>query len=280
MPKIYAREIKDTVAELCIQANTVLRRDVYKALASALAREKNSRARKLLQALLENADCARRFNLAICQDTGLPYVFVELGQKVLIAGGDLLTAINKGIEQGYKKGGLRNSIIAHPLKRKLKPGFSGGVVHIDVVKGGHINLTVLPKGFGSENKSALKMFNPTEGLDKIKDFIVSSVKLAGPDGCPPFIVGVGIGGGADQAALLAKRALLRPIDRKSPDRILAHLEKELFEQINRLGIGPLGLGGAATCLGVNVVSCPTHIAGLAVGVNISCHALRSATRRL
>lgn len=280
MRKIHAREIKDTVAELCIQANTNLRRDVYKALTNALAQEKNSRAHRILHVLLENADCARQFKLAICQDTGLPYVFVELGQNVLISGGDLLTAINKGIEQGYKKGHLRNSIIAHPLKRKLKPGFTPGVVHIDVVKGSHINLTVLPKGFGSENKSVVKMFNPTESLDKIKDFIVNSVKMAGPEGCPPFIIGVGIGGGLDQAALLAKKALLHPINRKNPDRILANLEKELLKQINRLDIGPLGLRGATTCLGMNILTHPTHIAGLPVGINISCHALRSAARRL
>lgn len=280
MRKISTREITKAVAELCIEANTNLRDDVYKALASSLAQEINSRARRILKALLDNADCARQLKLAICQDTGLPYVFVELGQAVLISGGDFLKAINKGIELGYKRGYLRNSVIAHPLKRNVTPEFSPGVVHIDIVKGKHINLTVLPKGFGCENKSAVKMFRPTESIDVIRDFMISAVKEAGAEACPPFIVGVGVGGGLDQAALLAKKALLRPINRKNPDSFLANLEKELHKQINQLGIGPIGLGGKTTCLGVNILTHPTHIAGLPVAVNISCHALRSATKRL
>lgn len=280
MRKICAREITQTIAELCIQANTNLRRDVYRALTVSLSRENNRRARRILRALLENADCARKFKLAVCQDTGLAQIFVEMGQGVQICGGDFLKAINKGIEQGYRKGGFRNSVIAHPLKRKTTPGFSPGVVHLEMVKGRHLEFTVLPKGFGSENKTALEMFNPTEGIDKIRDFVVWKVKEAGPDACPPFIIGVGIGGGSDQAALLAKKALLRPINRRNPDRLLANLEKELLDKINQLGIGPIGLGGRATCLGVNILTCPTHIAGLPVAVNISCHALRSATRRL
>lgn len=280
MRKIHVREITRAVAELCIEANINLRRDVYKALTHSLAGENNRRARRILQTLLDNAHCARKLKVALCQDTGLPYVFVELGQTVSIFGGDFLKAINKGIEQGYKKAYLRNSIIAHPLKRNVRPEFSPGVVHVDMVKGRHINLTVLPKGFGSENKSVVRMFKPTESIDAICDFVISAVKQAGPDACPPFIIGIGIGGGLDQAALLAKRALLRPINRRSPDRLLANLEKELFRGINQLGLGPLGLGGKTTCLGVNIITYPTHIAGLPVAVNISCHALRSATKLL
>lgn len=280
MRKIYTQEITKAVAELCIQANTNLRRDVYRELTASLSRENNRRARRILKVLLENADCARKFKLAICQDTGLAYVFVEMGQGVQICGGDFIKAINKGIEQGYRKGGLRNSVIAHPLKRKTIPGFSPGVVHLEMVRGRHIQLTVLPKGFGSENKTALEMFNPTEGIDKIRDFVVQKVREAGPDACPPFIIGVGIGGGSDQATLLAKRALLRPINRRNPDRLLANLERELLDEINRLGIGPIGLGGRTTCLGVSILSHPTHIAGLPVAVNISCHALRSASKKL
>ena len=280
MRKIYTREITNAVAGLCIEANTNLRSDVYKAIAVSLAREGNKRARRILRALLDNADCARKFKLAICQDTGLPQVFVQLGQQVLLCGGDFLKAINKGIEAGYRKGCLRSSIIAHPLKRKVKPAFSPGVVHIDMVKGRHISLTVLPKGFGCENKSMVRMFNPTESIDAIRGFIVSAVKQAGAAACPPFIVGVGIGGGADQAALLAKKALLRPINRKNPDKLLANLEKRLLKEINQLGIGPMGLGGKTSALGVNILTHPTHIAGLPVAVNISCHALRSATKRL
>lgn len=280
MRKIRAPEITEAVAQLCIEANTNLRRDVYRALRVSLAGEKKPRARRLLQALLENADCARKLKLALCQDTGLPQVFVQLGQAVSICGGDFLKAINKGIERGYKKGSLRNSIVAQPLKRKRRPQFSPGVVHIDMVKGRHIDLTVLPKGFGCENKSQLKMFKPTEEIEAIEDFVLAVVKEAGPDACPPFIVGVGIGGGLDRAALLAKRALLCPINRKNPDRLLANLEKGLLKRINQLGIGPLGLGGKTTCLGVNILTFPTHIAGLPVAVNISCHALRSATKRI
>ncbi len=280
MRKIHTREITEATAALCIEANTNLCSDVQKRLALSLAREDNSRARRILKALLDNADCARKFNLAICQDTGLPQVFVELGREVIICGGDFLKALNKGIEQGYKRGRLRSSVVAHPLKRKARPGFSPGVVDVDIVEGRHIKLTVLPKGFGCENKSALRMFNPTEGIDRIKDFIVRKVKEAGPDACPPFIVGVGIGGGFERAALLAKKALLRPINRRSADRSLAALESQLLGEINRLGIGPMGLGGKTTCLGVSILTHPTHIAGLPVAVNISCHALRSATKRL
>lgn len=280
MRKISARQITNAVAQACIEANINLRPDVYRALKAFWADEFDSRARRILQALLDNADCARRLKLAICQDTGLPYVFVELGQQVLISGGDFLKAVNKGIERGYRRASLRNSIIIHPLRRKASPKYAPGVVHIDMVKGRHIKLTVLPKGFGSENKSAVKMFKPTAGVDQIGQFLLQKVKEAGPCACPPFIVGVGIGGGVDQAALLAKKALLRPIDRRNPDRFLAKLEKELLRKINRLGIGPMGLGGKSSCLGVNILTSPTHIAGLPVAVNISCHALRSATMRL
>ncbi|NQT00173.1 MAG: fumarate hydratase [Candidatus Omnitrophica bacterium] len=280
MRKISARLITDTVAWLCIQANINLRRDVYLALKKSYGHERNSRARRILKSLLDNADCARRLKLAICQDTGLPYVFVELGQKVQITGGDFVQAINKGIEQGYKKGKLRNSIIADPLRRNSTPGYAPGVIHIEMVRGSHLKLSVLPKGFGSENKTALKLFNPTTGVDALSDFIVQKVKDAGANACPPFVIGVGIGGGADQAMSLAKMALLRRIDKRNPDGLLAKLERELQKKINQLGIGPSGLGGETTCLGVNILTRPTHIAGLPVAVNISCHALRSAAKRL
>lgn len=280
MHRINVSDITKAVARLCIEANTNLRPDIYKALKKSLGWENNRRARRILQALLDNADCARKLKLAICQDTGLPYVFVQMGQEVQVVGGDFLKAINKGIEQGYKKGGLRNSIVAHPLKRKAGPQFSPGIVHIDMVKGRALSISVLPKGFGSENKSQAKMFNPTAEIGQIKDFIVKAVKEAGADACPPFIVGVGIGGGMDQACALAKKALIRNIDQINPDRLAARLEKDLLQGINQLGIGPMGLGGKATCLAVNIKTHPTHIAGLPVAVNISCHALRSATKRL
>jgi len=280
MRKIHVRDITETVARLCIKANIDLRPDVYEALGRCLKREKNRRARRILGVLLDNADCARKLKIAICQDTGLPYIFVELGQEVRILGGELIKAINKGIEEGYKRGHLRNSVIRHPLKRASGPKFSPGVVHIDVVGGRHLVLSVLPKGFGSENKSAVKMFKPTEKIETICDFVLSVLQEAGPDACPPFVVGIGIGGGLDQAALLAKEALLYRIDRKNPDQTLAKLEDKLLKSINRLNIGPMGLGGESTCLGVNIKTHPTHIAGLPVAVNISCHALRSARKRL
>jgi fumarate hydratase subunit alpha len=273
MRMISAEKIKRIVSDLCIEANLSLRKDVLSALKSAHLKETNKRAKEILQAIIKNALIARREKLAICQDTGLPCVFVEFGQDVRIAG-DLKSAINKGVESGYKKGFLRNSIIKDPLARS-KAGFQPAVIHIDLVKGSRVKLTVLPKGFGCENKTQLKMFNPTASLDEIKKFIVEAVKSAGPDACPPYVVGVGIGGTADYAMFLAKKALLRKFGVRSSE--FGVLEKEILKEINRLNIGPMGLGGKTTVLAVNIETYPTHIAGLPVAVNISCHALRSAT---
>jgi fumarate hydratase subunit alpha len=284
MRMISAEKIKRIVSDLCIEANLSLRKDVLSALKSAHLKETNKRAKEILQAIIKNALIARREKLAICQDTGLPCVFVELGQDVRIAG-DLKSAINKGVESGYKKGFLRNSIIKDPLARS-KAGFQPAVIHIDLVKGSRVKLTVLPKGFGCENKTQLKMFNPTASLDEIKKFIVEAVKSAGPDACPPYVVGVGIGGTADYAVYLAKKALLEKVKSKKlkvksyklkvKSEILDFAD-DLLRQINKLNIGPMGLGGKATALAVNIETYPTHIAGLPVAVNISCHALRSAT---
>ncbi len=280
MRAINTQEIRKAVAHLCIQANINLRADVHKALESAARREKNKRARWIIASLLENAKYARDQKMAICQDTGFPYVFVELGQEVKLSGSPLQEAINQGIEDGYKKGCLRNSIIQHPLKRASGCKFSPGIIHVDIVNGKSVGLTVLPKGFGSENKSKVEMFRPTESLENLIKFVVSAVKEAGPNACPPFVVGVGIGGGMDHAALLAKKALLAPLGKNNPDKLLVRLEKDLLKKINRLNIGPMGLGGQTTCLGVNVKMHATHIAGLPVAVNISCHALRSARKVL
>lgn len=280
MRRIMAEKITEAAGRLCIKANVRLRPDVYQALKTARAKETNSKAKGILQALIDNADCARDSGLAICQDTGLAYVFVELGQEVLVCGGELVKAIDKGVARGYQKGALRNSVVRHPLKRGTTPGFSPAVTHIDIVRGDKVKLTVFPKGFGSENKGQVKMFVPTCGIELIKDFVVSAVEAAGADACPPYVVGVGIGGGLDKAALLAKQALLRPLGRRNPDKLLARLEKDLFLAVNGLKIGPMGLGGRATCLGVRALAYPTHIAGLPVAVNISCHALRSAEETL
>lgn len=272
MREIKAGLIKNTVARLAQRANAALRADCRQALRSALRKETNSRAKKILKAIIENARIAKAGNLAICQDTGLPVVFARIGQNAHITGGLLTNAINRGIEQGYRQGFLRDSIIRDPVLRG-KPGFVPAVIHIDIAAGKRLRLTVLPKGFGCENKSRVKMFNPTASLEAIKAFIIQAVKEAGPDACPPFVVGVGIGGTQDYACLLAKKALLRPVARIG----IRNTENELLRDINKLNIGPMGLGGKATCLGVNIATYPTHIAGLPVAVNISCHALRSAT---
>ncbi len=277
MREIKASQITQAVTELARRANFILRSDVLSALRSAYRFEKNKRAKTILKAILDNAAYAKQENLAICQDTGIPVVFAEVGQDVKISG-DLKAAINKGIKDGYKKYSLRNSIVADPLLRG-NPKFSPCIIHTDIVKGNKIKLTVLPKGFGCENKSQLKMFKPTAGREEIKKFIVDAVISAGPDACPPYVVGVGIGGTADYASLMAKKALLKKIKLQrglSPKGTVPDLERELLLQINKTGIGPMGLGGRCTALAVKIQKYPTHIAGLPVSVNISCHALRSA----
>lgn len=278
MRNISARKIQDTVKELCIRANIFLRKDVLRALKSASAKETGKRAKEILGAVIKNARIAKKEKLAICQDTGLPVVFAEIGQAVKIKG-NLKSAINKGVEAGYKKASLRRSVIKNPLLR-ARPEYSPAIIHTDTVPGNKIRLTVLPKGFGCENKSALKMFKPTENIREIKKFILETVKKSGPDACPPYVVGVGIGGTADYACLLAKKALLRKIGIGNRNPEIKLLELDLLRRVNRLNIGPMGLGGLTTVLGVNIETHPTHIAGLPVAVNISCHALRSATATL
>lgn len=279
MREIKAGLIRNTVARLAQRANLVLRADCLRALDMALRKETNFRAKRILKAIIDNARIAETGNLAICQDTGLPVVFARVGQNAHITGGLLISAINQGISQGYRQGSLRDSVVRDPILRG-KPGFIPAVIHIDIAAGDRLKLTVLPKGFGCENKSQVKMFNPTVSLEAIKKFIIRAVKEAGPDACPPFVVGVGIGGTQDYACLMAKKALLRPVARipySVTDDGRRKLESELIKDINKLNIGPMGLGGKTTCLGVNIETCPTHIAGLPVAVNISCHALRSAT---
>ena len=287
MRSISADKIKDAVRDLCIQANIVLRKDILQALKISYSKETSKRAKEILAAIIKNAAIAKKEKLAICQDTGLPCIFVEIGQNVKISG-DLRQAINQGVELGYKKGYLRNSIIKDPLLRG-KSGYQPAIIHIDIVKGSKLKITVLPKGFGCENKAQLKMFNPTVKIEEIKKFIIETVKSAGPDACPPYVVGVGIGGTADYACLLAKKALLRKIRNpkseirnksKFPNFQISKLERDLLIKINKLDIGPMGLGGKTTALAVNIETYPTHIAGLPVAVNISCHALRSATMSL
>ena len=270
MRKIEAIKITQAVTELVRQASFFLRRDVLSALCKSYKLEKNKRAKKILKAILDNAAYAAKQKLAICQDTGMPIVFIQIGQDVIVHG-DLKAAVNRGVEEGYKKYSLRNSIVSDPLCRG-KSKFSPCIIHTDIVRGNKIKLTLLPKGFGCENKSQLKMFKPTANIGEIKEFIVKAVKDSGPDACPPHVIGVGIGGTADYAGVLAKKALLRKISSNN-----SKLEKDLLKQINKTGIGPMGLGGINTALAVHVQTHPTHIAGLPVSVNISCHALRSAS---
>ncbi len=270
MREIKATIITKAIIELVKRANFILRSDVLFALRRAYKSEQNKRAKIILRAILDNAAYAKKEKLAICQDTGMPNVFVQVGQDVKISG-DLKAAINNGIKAGYKKYSLRNSVVGDPLLRG-NPKFSPCIIHTDLVRGNKIRLTFMPKGFGCENKSQLKMFKPTVGIEEIKKFILEAVKAAGPDACPPYIVGVGIGGSADYASMIAKKALLTKITAKN-----SKLENNLLKQINKTGIGAMGLGGRCTALAVKIQKFPTHIAGLPVSVNISCHALRSAS---
>lgn len=276
MKTIKADTIKETVAMLCKKANYQLRDDVVAALKNAFSIEKNAKAKKALAAIIENASVARKESLAICQDTGMPCVFIELGQDLRVSG-DLKRAAHQGVAEGYKKGSLRNSIVLDPISRGVS-GYAPAVIHIDIVPGDKLKLIVLPKGFGCENKTQLRMFNPTATIEEIKKFIVDMVKIAGPDACPPYVVGIGIGGTADYAVYMAKKALLRKV--KIQKSKVNNLENELLREINKLKIGAMGFGGDTTALAVNIETYPTHIAGLPVAVNISCHALRSATVEL
>ncbi|NQT23060.1 MAG: fumarate hydratase, partial [Candidatus Omnitrophica bacterium] len=252
--------------------------DIEKALRRALEKETKKNAKNILKILLENANIARNEKIAICQDTGIVVCDIRIGQDVKIIGGDLKKAINDGVNEGYKKGYFRKSVVNDPILRKGPSGYIPAVIYTDVVRGNKMEITVSPKGFGSENKSKIKMLNPTDGIEKIKEFIISVVKEAGANACPPFILGIGIGGSFDKAALLSKRALFRPIHKRNPKPHLKKLENEILIAVNRLNIGPMGLGGKTTCLGVNIMDAPTHIAGLPVAVNVGCHATRSVSK--
>jgi len=276
MRKISSNLIENKVAELAIKANTKLRSDVLKLIEQALQKEKKPLPKKALAAIVENAKIAANKKIAICQDTGLPVVFAEIGREVYLKD-DIRKIITQGINKGYKQGCLRASIQKDPITRKSKLTYSPIISHIDIVKGDKLKITILPKGFGSENKALVKMLNPTASIGDIEDFIVSAVKTAGAGACPPYIIGVGIGGTQDYACLLAKKSLLKLVTVKNKQKDLAFLEQRLLEKMNKLNIGPFGFGGKTTVLKVNVLTYPTHIAGLPVAVNISCHALRSAS---
>jgi len=273
---ITEKQISDTVKTLCIKANTVLRTDVKKALCKACASEKNKNAKFILGALIENYKIAEKECTPICQDTGMTAVFAEIGQSAKIKG-DIGKAINDGVAAGYKEGFLRKSVVGDPLSRKNTNTNTPALIYYDFVPGKKVKLTILPKGFGSENKSKLYMLNPTASLEEIKKVIINAIKEAGPDACPPYMIGVGIGGDATKATFLAKKALTYKIGFWGEDASYKTLAKDIYKRGNRLNIGPLGAKGKTTLLGVNILSFPTHIAGLPVAVNISCHVLRSAS---
>jgi fumarate hydratase subunit alpha len=273
MREIHVSEITAAVRDLCIQANTHLGEDVLKALDRAIDEEVSPTGKDILEKLVENARIAREDGIPICQDTGFAVVFVELGQEVHLVGGDLKEAINEGVRQGYQEGYLRKSI-CHPFTRKNTGDNTPAVIHLDIVPGDGLRLIIAPKGGGSENMSRVTMLTPAVGIQGVKDFVVQRVKESGANPCPPTIVGVGIGGTFETAAMLAKKALLRPIGSQNPDRELATLEQELHDEINALGIGPQGLGGRVTSLAVQVNMMDSHIASLPVAVNIQCHAAR------
>jgi fumarate hydratase subunit alpha len=279
MREIGVKKIREVVTELCLKANFELRRDVLKALKVALEKETTPRARNLLKALIENAALAKKKRIAICQDTGIVSIFLEIGDDIVIFG-DLEEALHKGVEDAYKKGYLRKSVVDDPLIRKNTNTNAPCIIHTDIVKGDKLKVMVSPKGFGSENKSAIKMLRPTASESDIIGFVTEVVKLAGPDACPPYVLGVGIGGTFDHAAHLSKRALLRSVGSGNRKRHFRRLEKDILKAVNSLGIGPMGLGGKTTALGVNIEEFPTHIAGLPVAVSVSCHATRSAERTI
>lgn len=277
MREISAEKVIETIEQLSIKACCLLEKDVYHALEDALSREQSDVGREILDDILENARIAEEEFIPICQDTGMAIVFVEIGQDVHITGGSLVDAVNEGIRRGYQKGYLRKSVVRDPLTRENTGDNTPAIVHFQVQEGDKLRITVAPKGFGSENMSSVKMLKPSDGIKGIKEFILSTVDQAGPNPCPPIIVGVGIGGTMEKAALMSKRALLRPLGERSELEHIRQLEEELLADINSLGIGPAGLGGTITALAVNVDVYPTHIAGLPVAVNLSCHALRHAS---
>lgn len=270
---ISTQMITDTVEKMCVQANCHLSKDVYAALEHAQAAEESGVARTILQDLLENAAIAHEEEMPICQDTGMAVFFIELGTDLHVDG-SLPDAINEGVRRGYTNGYLRKSVVADPLRRVNTKDNTPAVIYYDFVPGDRIKITYAPKGFGSENKSALKMLNPSDGLEGVIAFVLNTVRKAGANPCPPMVLGVGIGGTMDKVAMLSKKALTREVGSHHPDPFYAELENTLLEKINLLGIGPQGMGGSVTALGVQIEAFPTHIAGLPVAVNVSCHATR------
>ena len=280
MREIHISEIISTVRDLCIESNYYLSSDVKEALCNAKENETWPLAENVLDQIILNSNIAKEEDMPICQDTGMACVFVEVGQEVHIVGGLLQDAINEGVRRGYEEGFLRKSVVKDPINRVNTKDNTPAIIYYDIVPGDKIKITVAPKGFGSENMSRIKMLKPSDGLQGVKDFIIETVKLAGPNPCPPIVIGIGIGGTFDKAAYLAKKALIRPLNKRNDEKFYSDLEEELLETINKLGIGPQGFGGKTTALGLNIETYPTHIAGLPVAVNINCHVTRHKEREI
>ncbi len=280
MREISSEIITQTIAQMCIEANHHLTPDMEAALINAGESEISPLGKQVLSQLRENLKIADEDMIPICQDTGMAVVFVEMGQEVHITGASLSDAINEGVRKGYTEGYLRKSVVGDPLERVNTGDNTPAVIHYDIVPGDSFKLTVAPKGFGSENMSRVFMLKPAEGIEGVKNAVLTAVNDAGPNACPPMVVGVGIGGTFEKAAIMAKRALLRPAGEHSEIPYVSDLEKELLEKINKSGIGPGGLGGRMTALAVNVLTYPTHIAGLPVAINICCHVNRHSVREI
>ncbi|ALP89088.1 MULTISPECIES: fumarate hydratase [Clostridium] len=274
MREVNVALITDTVKRLSIEANYFLGADIKESLEKSRKEETYELAGQVLDKIILNSEIACKEKMPMCQDTGMACVFLEIGQDVHFVGGNLEAAINEGVRRGYEDGFLRKSVVDDPIRRVNTKDNTPAVIYYDIVDGDKVKVTLAPKGFGSENMSKIGMLKPSDGLEGVKNFVIETVKAAGPNPCPPMVVGVGIGGTFDKAAYLAKKALIRPINTSNKDEFYKDLEIELLEKINKLGIGPQGFGGKTTALGLNIETYPTHIAGLPVAVNINCHATR------
>lgn len=280
MRTLNVSEIISNIKEMCIEANHFLAEDMKCAMKCAADQEESHLGRLILNQLQENLKIAEQEMIPICQDTGMAVVFLEIGQEVYFEGGSLEEAVNEGVRQGYREGFLRKSVVKDPLIRENTKDNTPAVIHCEIVPGDRVKITVAPKGFGSENMSRIFMLKPADGIEGVKEAVLTAVREAGPNACPPMVVGVGIGGTFEKCAVLAKKALTRPVDRRSDIPYVREMEEELLERINHSGIGPGGLGGSMTALAVNINTYPTHIAGLPVAVNICCHVNRHTVREI
>ncbi|MBO6174675.1 MAG: fumarate hydratase [Lachnospira sp.] len=280
MRDVNVSEITKNIKEMCIEANHFLSEDMKKVFKNAVDSEESPLGKQVLNQLNENLSIAASDMIPICQDTGMAVIFINVGQEVHFTGGDITDAINEGVREGYVEGYLRKSVVSDPLIRENTKDNTPAVIHYSIVPGDKVEITVAPKGFGSENMSRVFMLKPADGIEGVKNAILTAVKDAGPNACPPMVVGVGIGGTFEKCAILAKKALTRNLEEKSDIEYVRNLESEMLEKINKLGIGPGGLGGTQTALAVNIETYPTHIAGLPVAVNICCHVNRHVKRKL